>query len=160
MSREYGLQELVIDSSHDRVGYGFWCWKPADGNHAMYKSDSHYNNARLLRLSDNELAGHLVVVKKRDAGGHFHDYYYLRPVENATGSIYKSLINLTGHDHVGHLKWADASGSEYMSVSQAIDSRLYAVSNNMSFAGTLGHDTTEHQYYMNRTGCSNCAGNC
>jgi hypothetical protein len=72
----------------------------------------------------------------------------------------RTLLYLTGHDHVGHLKWADASGSQYMSVTQAIDSRLYAVSNNMSFAGTLGHDTTEHQYYMNRTGCSNCAGNC
>jgi hypothetical protein len=84
MSLEYGLQELVIDSSHDRVRSGFWCWKPADGSHAMYKSDSHYNNARLLRLSDNEIAGNLVVVKKRDAVGHFHDYYYLRPVENAT----------------------------------------------------------------------------
>jgi len=71
----------------------------------------------------------------------------------------RTLIELSGHDNAGHLQWVDADTNKYTSVSSALQSRLYAVSNNMQFAGTLGLDTMEQQYYMN-TSCSNCSGNC
>ncbi len=87
---ESGLQEIVADLTHHRLSDGFWHWKQniphgvSGVRKALYKSTSHYDAAPLFWIVHaspglDELAGHLVVKKKKDAVGHYYDHYYIRP---------------------------------------------------------------------------------
>jgi hypothetical protein len=136
------LQELQHDPNFDRVREGFWFWKPKDTTHALYKSPSPYDNAPLFRLGDLGVAGHLVVRNRKDGAGHFWNYYYLQPSENATGSyaaeqytvknpskprmLHDSSVDISGlqeivvhdnprHDRFvdGHWRWKQKDGQGF-----------------------------------------------
>jgi hypothetical protein len=166
MSDTQDLQELEVDLSQNRVRYGQWHWKlklePGSGapKGVVYQSTSHYNGAPLYwKLSPNEKTGSLVVVKKTDAAGHYHDHYYLQP---SSSMLQGQQIAVTAvkHDSQGTIHWMDTNGNKFVSAGSNENTCLL-FDPGYQTAGTLLHSNGE--YYLNQTSCSqrgSCAGGC
>ncbi len=102
-------------------------------------------------ISEDEVAGHLVVVKKQDKVGHYHDHYYLQPVKHADMHINHAYMQLKGHDATGSVfYWTDAHNVEFSSVSIQHNSNVYFKDNKM-LAGTL--QSTNGLYSLKETSC-------
>jgi hypothetical protein len=157
MSDTQDLQELEVDTSHDRVRSGYWHWKTSSGSH--YKSTSPYNNAPLL-TDNNKVAGHLRVVLKPDAIGNLFNHYYLQPSSSMPGTAQQIAVTAVKHDSQGTIHWKDTDGHKFVSAGSNENTCLL-FDPGFQTAGTLVHSNGE--YFLHQTTCSqrrSCAASC
>ena len=157
MSDTQDLQELEVDTSHDRVRSGCWHWKTSSGSH--YKSTSPYNNAPLL-TDNNKVAGHLRVVLKPDAIGKLFNHYYLQPSSSMPETAQQIAVTAVKHDSQGTIQWKDTDGHKFVSAGSNENTCLL-FDPGFQTAGTLVH--MDGAYFLHQTSCSqrgSCAGGC